>query len=393
MATQAGVVGQTGTSLKFTVTIIKPDADPYIKIIAVDAESKPGTKVSEVNVEQSFTIVPRIEYSYPAGSTVTLSFRNHPPTYKEWEKQLLQADGWVETWWSSPTSGSGVCCSGGWASVAPTDPMADWQWDFKAQVKTSDPQPRTAEDHATLHLAVTEPQNPWAAFSHDESAAQAFVQPTKQNEPSFFEVTLIGKYIFPGTKTGTITMKLLKEDYSLIPGTTRALPDLKGKGVFSESFSLLAPTDEGKFSIVAQLFILPNQNVPVDTMFLSTNVTSDPAVTSYFCKITGLQVNNAIPQQGQWIDVTYGKPFEVQLQLQWHLSLGSRIDLSIFNENGLDLVIASDFLYNGLQIDGSATPTIQIPAAEIPPHDGHWQLAAKADIPQSESRRGSPWWT
>ena len=367
-----------GVSQKFTVTIIKADADPYIKIVGVDAETSSGTKLDKVSVEESFTIVPRIEYSFPAGSIVTLSFRNYPPTYNEWQKQLLQADGWVQTWWSSPNSGSGVCC-GGWPSVAPTDPMADWHWGFKAQVKTSDPQPRTAEDHATLHLAVTEPQDPWAAFAHDESAAQAYVQPTKQNAPSYISVYLIGKFIFPGTSTGTLMMEIFKIDNTLIPDTTRTLPDLKGKSEFSESYALLAPTVVGEFDIIARLYIITTQNGPklVDTIIL--NIQVGPYDTSYFCKITGVEVNNVnLPGQGQYIDIPYGKPFDVQLQLQWHLSVGSKIDLSIFNENGLDLVIASDYLITGPVPDGSTVHTLQIPDYEVPPHNGHWQLAAKA---------------
>ena len=371
-----------GVSQKFTVTIIKPGADPYIKIVGVDAETSSGTKVDKVSVEESFTVVPRIEYSFPAGSTVTLSFRNYPPTYNEWQKQLLQADGWVQTWWSSPNSGSGVCC-GGWPSVAPTDPMADWHWDIKAQVKTSDPQPRTAEDHSTLHLAVTEPQDPWAAFSHDESSAQAYVQPSTQNAPSYIPVYLITKYIFPGTSTGTLMMQIFKaSDNTLIPDTEGGgarTHDGKGKSEFTESYTLLAPDTVGQFVVYVRLFIATAQNGQklADTIFFSIHV--GPYDASSFAKITGVEVNNVnLPGQGEYIDIPYGKPFDVQLQLQWHLSLGSKIELSIFNENGLDLVIASDYLITWLQ-DGSTVRTLQIPDYEIPPHNGHWQLAAKAE--------------
>ncbi len=371
---EATVFGIPMVPKLFTVTILKQDAAPYAKI-TVHAEDSSDAEVSEVSVEELFGVVVILDYSVPDIHTceITLSFKNSPTCYDAWEKTHLEADGWVRVPFMSQFGGNSGTANAHVSGFAPPDPLPDWRWDIEVQVKTPSGQ---ASDKATLHLPVKERKQLWGAFSPDESSAPTYVQPSQT-----FQVTLTGNYIFP--QTGNLGIAILDDkDKPLepppFPNTVRYIGKFKGKGTFSETFSLKAPDTEGTFTIHPQLKLVAIHSKVLDKMEFYIQVTSSPELTSYFCKITAVQVNNANPPQ----DVTYGKPFDVQLHLQWHISPGSKIDLFLFNLNGLDLAIASDFMLILAGGDGSTVRTIQVPASEIPPQGGIWKLEAKARFGQ-----------
>lgn len=180
----------------FTVTIIKPDADPYLKVFGVGPEDYQTmtalTSPFKVNVMERFLAAPMIEYSVPAGSTLTVSLRNDPAFYTKQQAARLQPDGWVPIItqnFQTATDFSGPM--GPFTEVAPSHAMASWIWSFKFEVKTSDNRQASDDSHG-FNLAVTEPQSPWAAFDHDQSAL-SYVQPGHN-----LLVTMVGNYVFPG---------------------------------------------------------------------------------------------------------------------------------------------------------------------------------------------------
>ncbi len=374
---QAGVTWLSNlvTQYDFFITIVKPDAEPYIKITNAHVVDVQGNPQNELSVEQPFFIEGTEDICITAGSTLKETFRNSPPSYTASELMSLEPDGWVnvaenpapvpipqdESYSQTPMFFGG--------GDAPPNPMADWHWDIKYEVDAPGHAPLV--DTVSLEIPVKDRNSPWAAFAQDQSGAQSFVQPSHT-----FAVRLVGKYIFPGSSTGTLVIDI-KDSSGVIPMTTRTLPNRKGKGGFSLLFNIMAPSTTGWYTITAELSVSGTAPPVYDTFDSGSQVTNDPNLLSMFCDIVAVQVNSAPTPPTQ--DVALGSPFNVQLQLQWHLPQGSQIFLMLYNLNGFNLGLASQLLPPLPQGgDGSQTVAIQVPAAEIPPHTGSWGLEAQA---------------
>jgi hypothetical protein len=250
---------------------------------------------------------------------------------------------------------------------APPNAVADWHWDFKFEVDAPGYAPLV--DTPSLDLPVVDRTTPWAAFAQDQSGAQSDVAPSQP-----FPVRLVGKYIFPGSSTGTLVIDL-KDNNGPIAGATRTLLNRHGKGGFNLLFNIMAPSGVGgAYPLTAELKLSGNL---VDSFQLMPEVTNDPNLLSTHLDIMAVQVNGAPTPPTQ--DVALGSPVTVQLQLQWHLGQGAVIGLELFEMKGFNLALADQWLPPLSQGgDGSQTVAIQIPAAEIPSHAGTWSIEAEA---------------
>jgi hypothetical protein len=248
-------MGTSGTpSLKFTVSIISPDAPPYLSVSNFGAEDLQGNPITHVNVMERLRVVAQVEYCLVAGSTLTVSLKNNPASYTKQQAALLQADGWVQTSQTTtqgPTDFSGTMS---FDAVAPVNATTDWRWDMKitGQSPLSNLQPQYSKYEFLLH--VNEPQSPWAAFDHDQSAL-SYVQPGHN-----LLVTMVGNYVFPGAYTGSLAIEIRMRSGAAIPGgAPQTLPNLNGKGGFSQTFLLTAPANlpipGAGFTIVAVLHL------------------------------------------------------------------------------------------------------------------------------------------
>jgi hypothetical protein len=360
-------VGTCGAVKDFTVTIIKPDADPVVELAWPVAEDYQQNRISSVTEMERLWVLSTLAYSLPAGSTLTVSLRNNPASYTKQQSALLQADGWVpihtENFNQGPADFKGPLSL---LAVAPSNVTAAWHWDLKIEAKTSDN--RQASMKVFLDLPVTEPQNPWAQFDHDQSGV-SYVQPGHN-----LLVTMVGNYIFPGASTGSLSINIrMISGAAILGGAPQTIPNLKGKGGFSQTFFLTAPANPpvpgAGFTIVALLHLGTASSAVVDTM--DFHVTKPSPANSVFCKITTVQVNgnNVSPPQ----DVTQGKPFTVQLGLQWQLVPGSEITLELVDPKEF----ASDAFSPSNAGSGSWVDTIQVPAADIPPQTGLWNIQAQ----------------
>lgn len=361
--------GVTTPAKYFTVTIIPDNAEPYVKI-SVQAQGNWGKLLNEVSVNEMFVVGVTVDMSVGAGSSATLAFRNSPESYTDAEAYTLQDDGWwVHTILSgSPLEIHSFSTTYSVSGFAPMNPTPDWHWDFQVEVRPPPWAPSQAPvtEKAVLDLPVKAANQEWAAFSPDESSAETSVLPSNT-----FQVTLGGKYAFPGASSPGTLKIVIVHDNTLVPGGFVAMPNLNGEGAFSQIFTLTAPSTEGSFAIVARLLMCKAQSCNlVDHIDFTVGVTSQPDTA--YAKIVQVQVNSANPPQ----DVTSGKPFDVNLFLKWHLPQHSIINLRIFG--GILHAIASDNLPIGTLGDGDSIETIQVPASEIPPHNGIWKLAATA---------------
>ena len=121
--------------MAFSVTIIKDDADPYVKITDVHASAhcmaSNEPAITDVKVGDVFCISITVEYSVPADSSVVIWFRNSLGKY--FFGGYPADDGWVKDAFGvhQSTTAESAIVHGIVPGAAPLNPENEWKWDIQ----------------------------------------------------------------------------------------------------------------------------------------------------------------------------------------------------------------------------------------------------------------------
>ncbi len=350
-------------NVEFTVTIIEPDADPYVDIMRVYAIPIGGEEGDPIYVGDLVDIYVALEISVPSVLESHLQFLGRDslglirglgePTGDE---------GWIDLF---------LPLENGYFEeilpvVAPLDPMDNWLWEFRIEAETVDERSTSDEDSFTVQ--ILERVDRWAHIIvgfHPALAAPG----------EDIGVEIFGTYVFPGDASGDLELEIVyASDMSPIEGgETQTIPDLSDRGPFSQVFSITAPDALGTLELLAVLRFSDTLD-PVDEFVVDIEVVLGVVPDEYYCRIESVTVNRGIPPQ----DVVYGESFTVEVEVAWNLPAPAFAAIFIWDWDRIAFPITGD--YQEIFDPGEITREFifEVERFQVPARNGPWPLRATA---------------
>ncbi len=359
------------SAMPFTVTIIRPDEEPYINILSRTTMVLEGEEYVErdyVYNGELLVIHLRIEYSFTEETIVHVLLKNSLQLYFP-EVIPYGDEGWFE-YWTMSMDGSGFLILGeGLGARAPLDWTGDWEWDFEVLEESG------ARDSESFTIQVLDHEEAWATI-HDVRTSSRYVDPEER-----FEVLVWGLYIFPEGTSGGLTLEIVYDDGTAVEGGGERMipiPEGEDRGPFSETFTLTAPSTEGRYNFIAKLRI---SDLLVDEVRFIADVSDRPR-EDYYCRIVGVRVNGEEPPR----DVIYGESFRVDVDLEWNIDPGMYIYLRIYDWDGIvDIIGWTPF---EVEVEGDDSGTLSCEINYTPPRNGPWILRATAMLREEFTEEG-----